>query len=142
MDKLSRERRSWNMSRIPGKHTSPEILVRSLLHRLGYRFRLHCKDLAGRPDVVLPKYHTAIFVQGCFWHRHHACKYAYTPKTNYTFWQNKFRQNVTRDKRNRKLLTSDGWKVLYVWECEMRNQEKLSRRLSRALPRGSICSQT
>lgn len=126
------------MSRIPSKHTAPEVLVRSILHRLGYRFRLHRKDLAGKPDIVLPKYRTAIFVNGCFWHRHRACKYAYTPKTNLAFWQDKFRQNVARDENNRKLLESQGWNVLYIWECELSDQEKLSRRLNRALPRGSI----
>ena len=101
-DILSKERRSWNMSRIRGSDTKPELLVRSLLHRMGYRFRLHRKDLPGRPDIVLPKYRTVIFVHGCFWHRHKGCKYAYTPKSRTDFWQNKFQGTVERDKRNRR----------------------------------------
>ncbi|MBU1162905.1 MAG: DNA mismatch endonuclease Vsr, partial [Proteobacteria bacterium] len=87
MDIISKEKRSWNMSRIRGKDTKPEIIVRSMLHRMGYRFRLHRKDLPGKPDIVLPKYKTVIFVHGCFWHRHKGCKYAYTPKSRVKFWK-------------------------------------------------------
>lgn len=133
MDKLSKERRSWNMSRIPREHTAPELLVRSLLHRLGYRFRLHRRDLPGRPDVVLPKYSVALFVQGCFWHRHKECKYTYSPKSNKAFWEDKFRKNVARDARNKQLLQKMGWKVLYVWECEIREPARLARKLIRAI---------
>jgi DNA mismatch endonuclease (patch repair protein) len=133
MDKLSPERRSWNMSRILSKDTLPELFVRSLLHRLGYRFRLHRKDLPGKPDVVLPKYSTVLFVHGCFWHRHKQCRYAYSPKSNRIFWDNKFETNVARDLRNQRLLRKLGWKVLYVWECEIRNPLRLARRLTRNL---------
>jgi DNA mismatch endonuclease (patch repair protein) len=89
-DRLSREHRSWNMSRIRGKDTAPELLVRSTLHRTGYRFRLHSQTLPGRPDLMLPKYRTVVFVHGCFWHRHKCCKFAYTPKSRTAFWNAKF----------------------------------------------------
>ena len=91
MDTLSPERRSWNMSRIRSRDTKPEVVVRSLLHGMGYRFRLHRRDLPGRPDIVLPKYKIAVFVNGCFWHRHEGCRYAYSPKTRTDFWRAKFR---------------------------------------------------
>ena len=133
MDKLSRERRSWNMSRIQGKNTLPEILVRSLLHRLGYRFRLHRRDLPGRPDIVLSRYCTVIFVHGCFWHRHKSCKQASTPKTNRAFWEDKFQKNVARDVRNDELLKKKGWKTLLVWECETRDEDALARKINRVL---------
>ena len=88
------------MSRIRGRDTAPELLVRSALHRAGYRFRLHREDLPGRPDIVLPKYRTVVFVHGCFWHRHKGCRFAYTPKSRVAFWNDKFRRNVERDRRN------------------------------------------
>ena len=133
MDRISQKHRSWNMSRILGKHTRPEVAVRSLLHRHGYRFRLHRRDLPGKPDIVLAKYQTAVFVQGCFWHRHTGCEFAYTPKSNIAFWRTKFRENVARDKRNHARLRALGWQVLCVWECETREPERLLRRVSRAL---------
>lgn len=117
-DRLSRKRRSWNMSRIRDKDTAPERLVRSALHRAGYRFRLHSKKLPGRPDVVLPRYRTVVFVHGCFWHRHKGCRYAYTPKSRVAFWNAKFDSNVERDRRNARELRRLGWKVVTVWECE------------------------
>jgi DNA mismatch endonuclease (patch repair protein) len=134
-DRLSRERRSWNMSRIRGKDTAPELLVRSALHRAGYRFRLHRKDLPGRPDVVLPKYRTVVFVHGCFWHRHKRCRFAYTPKSRVAFWQEKFRRNVERDRRKALALRRLGWKVVTVWECEVERSAMWLRRLP--LLRGS-----
>ena len=118
-DKLSTERRSWNMSRIRSKNTKPEIIVRSLLHRMGYRFRLQRKDLPGRPDIVLPKYKTVIFVHGCFWHQHPDCIEASRPKSNITYWLPKLKANVDRDTRNRGLLQEQGWRVLRFWECEI-----------------------
>ena len=121
------------MSRIPGKNTSPEVLVRSILHRRGYRFRLHRKDLPGTPDIVLPMYATVIFVNGCFWHRHRGCKFAYSPKSNSEFWRKKFRGNVARDRRVKRELQEMGWKVLYVWECELRKPERLARELLHAI---------
>lgn len=119
-DTISVERRSWNMSRIRGRDTGPELRLRSLLHRAGFRFRLHAKDLPGKPDIVLPKYHTVIFVHGCFWHRHEGCWNATTPSTRAEFWQAKFDGNVDRDTRNRAALEAAGWTVMTVWECELK----------------------
>ena len=119
MDSLTPERRSWNMSRIRGKDTRPEILVRSLLHSLGYRFRLNRKDVPGKPDIVLPKYKTAIYVHGCFWHRHEKCRLAYTPKSNLDFWSKKFARNLERDAEVAAKLKSDGWNQITIWECEL-----------------------
>ena len=117
-DRLSKERRSWNMSRIRGKDTAPEKVVRSVLHRLGYRFRLHGKKLPGRPDIVLPKYKTVVFVHGCFWHRHRGCKNCTTPTHRRAWWLKKLEGNVARDKRQRHILRKLGWRVVVVWECE------------------------
>ncbi len=122
VDKLTKEHRSWNMSRIRGKNTKPEYIVRSLLHRLGYRFTVNGpknKKLPGKPDIVLPKYKTAIFVHGCFWHRHPGCSQTTTPSTRKEFWEKKFASNVERDKRNQKSLHDMGWKVIVIWECEL-----------------------
>lgn len=119
VDRISKEKRSWNMSRISGKNTKPELIVRSFLHRNGFRFRLHRNDLPGKPDIVLPKYGSVIFVNGCFWHRHPRCKYAYNPKSNIEFWVKKFDENVIRDKNNYSLLKKDRWKVILLWECEV-----------------------
>lgn len=132
-DRLSKKHRSWNMSRIRSRDTKPEIIVRSVLHRMGYRFRLHRRDLPGSPDIVLPRYKVVVFVHGCFWHRHQGCKYAYTPKSRGEFWQNKFKENVERDKRNRKELEDDGWYVMVVWECETTDPDRLAERLDRTL---------
>ena len=117
------EQRSRNMSAIKSKNTKPEIAVRKLLHSMGYRFRLHRKDLPGSPDIVLPKYKTVIFVHGCFWHRHENCKYASTPKTRQEFWEAKFRENINRDKLNQENLSSKGWKIIIIWECEIKNKK-------------------
>lgn len=118
-DMLSPEKRSAVMARIRGKDTKPELVVRSLLHRAGVRFSLRRKDLPGKPDVVLPKYRTVIFVHGCFWHRHKGCKVATTPKTRTDFWQAKFDTNVARDKRNQRDLKKAGWQVIVLWECQV-----------------------
>ena len=117
------EQRSRNMSAIKSKNTKPEIKVRKVLHSMGYRFRLHRKDLPGSPDIVLPKYKTVIFVHGCFWHRHENCKYASTPKTRQEFWEAKFRENINRDKLNQENLSSKGWKIIVVWECEIKDKD-------------------
>lgn len=121
------------MSRIRGKDTKPELVVRRVLHRLGYGFRLHRADLPGRPDVVLPRFRTAVLVHGCFWHRHPGCKFAYTPKSRVNFWTDKFGHNVERDKRARRELRKLNWKVLVVWECQTRDEAKLESRLARLL---------
>ena len=110
------------MAAIKSKNTKPEIAVRKLLHSLGYRFRLHRKDLPGSPDIVLPKYKTVIFVHGCFWHRHEGCKYATNPKTRESFWNKKFEDNKKRDICNQVNLLSMGWKYIIVWECQMQNK--------------------
>lgn len=133
MDNLTPEKRSWNMRRIKSKNTKPEMAVRSSLHTMGYRFRLHRKDLPGKPDIILPKYSTAIFVHGCFWHRHKDCKYASNPKTRKKWWQAKFARNVERDCEVRKEMKELGWRVLIVWECELRDQATLAKRLKRLL---------
>ena len=117
------EQRSRNMSAIKSKNTKPEIKVRKVLHSMGYRFRLHRKDLPGSPDIVLPKYKTVIFVHGCFWHRHKNCMYASTPKTRQEFWEAKFRENINRDKLNQENLSSKGWKIIIVWECEIKDKD-------------------
>lgn len=111
------------MAGIRGSNTSPEIKVRRLLHRNGFRFRLHRKDLPGRPDLVLPRYRLCIFVHGCFWHRHPGCKYATNPKTREEFWRLKFSQNVARDLKNREKLLEQGWRVFELWECGIRGAE-------------------
>ena len=125
VDTLTKEKRSWNMSRITGRNTKPEILLRSLLHREGFRFRLHDKRLPGKPDIVLPKHRTVIFVNGCFWHRHNNCEYAYTPKSRQEFWLNKFQGTVQRDQEKQKMLADLGWQVLVVWECELKRNSSL-----------------
>ncbi|MHC3914443.1 very short patch repair endonuclease [Alcaligenes sp. YSL9] len=118
--------RSKMMAGIRGKNTKPEMLIRRYLHSKGYRFRLHRKDLPGRPDLVLSKYKLAVFVHGCFWHRHAACFYARSPATRKEFWQKKLNQNVERDKKQEYLLIGLGWRVLTIWECGTRHcQDKL-----------------
>ena len=118
------EKRSKNMSAIRSKNTKPEIAIRKLLHSLGYRFRLHRKDLPGSPDIVLPKYNTVIFVHGCFWHRHENCKYASTPKTRKEFWEKKFRENINRDNLNQANLALKGWKIIIIWECQLKGDKR------------------
>lgn len=112
------------MSRIRASNTQPEIALRKILHRLGLRYRLYRRDLPGKPDLVFPKYNTVVFVHGCFWHRHHGCKIASTPKSNIAFWTEKFEKNVARDARNIASLEQLGWRVFIVWECELSSSEK------------------
>lgn len=133
MDRISKEHRSWNMSQIRGRDTGPEKIVRSVLHRMGYRFRLHRRDLPGRPDIVLPKHSTVVFVHGCFWHRHPGCQLAYTPKTRVAFWTRKFRENVDRDRRVRTELRALGWRLVILWECQTQDVRRLERRLAAVL---------
>jgi DNA mismatch endonuclease (patch repair protein) len=130
VDRLTKEKRSWNMSRIRSSNTKPELIVRQVLHAIGYRFRLHRHDLPGKPDIVLPKYKTVIFVHGCFWHRHEDCKYAYNPKSRVEFWQEKFRSNIERDKRVSEQIAVAGWRQLTIWECETKKLDVLSNTLT------------
>lgn len=119
-DKLTPERRSWNMSRIKGKDTKIEVEVRKYLFSKGYRFRKNDKRYPGKPDIILPKYHVAIFVHGCFWHRHKGCKDATTPKTRTEFWLEKFDKNVKNDQIKQEKLRESGWKIIVIWECELK----------------------
>jgi DNA mismatch endonuclease (patch repair protein) len=121
------------MGRIRGRDTGPEKRVRSLLHRLGFRFSLRRKDLPGRPDIVLPRRHAAVFVHGCFWHRHNGCRNSVLPKTRPEFWLAKLNGNVERDRRNAAALKKMGWTVLTVWECEVENEPALLDKLNAAL---------
>ena len=123
------EQRSRNMSAIKSKNTKPEIKVRKILHSMGYRFRLHSKDLPGSPDIVLPKYKTVIFVHGCFWHRHENCKYASTPKTRKEFWNKKFTENKKRDSKIQEKIKILDWRSVVIWECETKNIENLRDKL-------------
>lgn len=130
VDKVSKEVRSYNMSRIRSKDTTPEILVRSYLFSKGLRFRKNDKRYPGSPDIVLPKYKTMVFVHGCFWHLHDGCKYAVMPKSNVEFWEKKLYGNKERDERNKKELEELGWKVITVWECELK-KDKVEQTLAR-----------
>lgn len=121
------------MARIRGKNTKPELVVRSRIHRLGYRFRLHDHRLPGAPDIVLKRHGAVVLVHGCFWHRHRGCRFAYTPKSKTVFWQAKFRGNVARDRRNAAALRHLGWRVLTVWECETTRPDRIDRRVARFL---------
>ena len=130
-DVHSPEQRSRNMSAIRGRDTTPELRVRKALHGMGYRFRLHRRDLPGKPDLVLPRYHAVIFVHGCFWHMH-KCPYGRPkPATNAAFWEEKRHGNTVRDLRNRSALAAAGWRVFVVWECETRDERKLEKALHR-----------
>jgi DNA mismatch endonuclease (patch repair protein) len=119
MDIWSKEKRSYVMSRIRSKDTSPEKKIRSLLHQMGYRFRLHVKGLPGQPDIVLPKYRKIIFVHGCFWHLHKGCRDGTIPKTQHEKWRTKLERNVERDKIHIKQLRVKGWRSIVIWECEI-----------------------
>ena len=133
LDTFTSEERSRIMALVHSKDTTPEIRVRSLLHRMGYRFRLHVERLPGHPDIVLPRYSTVIFVHGCFWHRHSHCKRASTPASNRAYWLPKFERTTQRDRANRRALQRLGWRVLIIWECQIDRIDTLSRRLARTL---------
>ncbi len=119
-DVHSKTVRSYNMSRIKGKNTKPEMLVRKFLHANGFRYKLHDKKLPGKPDIVLPKYKTVIFVHGCFWHGHEGCKYYVVPKTRTDWWLNKINSNKANDSKAYAALKKEGWKIVQVWECELK----------------------
>ncbi|MFF7710746.1 DNA mismatch endonuclease Vsr [Pseudomonas sp. NPDC007930] len=129
MDVVDPLTRSRMMSGIRGKNTRPELMVRRFLHAHGYRFRVHRKDLPGNPDLVFPKLKVCIFVHGCFWHRHPGCRYATNPKTRPEFWNDKFQKNVARDLTNTGSLEAAGWRVIIVWECQLKNDEQTLARL-------------
>lgn len=129
MDKITKEKRSWNMSRIKGKNTQPEIIVRSIIYKMGYRFRLYSTKLTGKPDIVLTKFKIVIFIHGCFWHRHKGCKFAYTPKSRISFWKKKFIENIKRFNYVKLKLKKEGWKVHVIWECQIKNEDKLLKKL-------------
>ncbi|MHA7812367.1 MAG: very short patch repair endonuclease [Phycisphaerales bacterium] len=130
---LSQQQRSLNMSRIRNRDTKPELLIRSMLHRMGYRFRVQGKGLPGRPDIVFTARSKVIQIQGCYWHRHNCTNGRYMPKTRTEFWAEKFKGNVERDKRNLKKLEEMGWSCLMLWECEIADDEPTRRRLSKFL---------
>jgi DNA mismatch endonuclease, patch repair protein len=119
-DVHDKKTRSYNMSRIKGKDTKPEMLVRKFLHANGFRYRLHVKDLPGKPDIVLPKYKTVIFVHGCFWHGHAHCKYFVVPKSRTEWWLNKINGNIANDEKAEKALEKSGWKIITLWECNLK----------------------
>ncbi len=129
-DTVDRATRARMMSGIRGSHTGPERIVRSALHRQGFRFRLNVAGLPGRPDLVFPKHRAAVFVHGCFWHRHHGCRFATTPASNREFWLGKLQGNAKRDVRNRRELETLGWRVAVVWECALKD-ERAQTRLAR-----------
>ncbi|QLG91184.1 DNA mismatch endonuclease Vsr [Pseudomonas yamanorum] len=133
MDVVDTATRSRMMSAIRGKDTVPEMVVRRFLHGLGYRYRIHRKDLPGKPDLVLPRLKVCIFVHGCFWHRHPGCAFATTPKTRPEFWNEKFQKNVARDLANIGALDAAGWRVLIVWECQLKNDPETLVRLEQKL---------
>ena len=136
-DIMSSAKRSALMARIRGRDTGPEIMVRQILHAMGYRFRLHARDLPGRPDIVLRSRRTVIFVHGCFWHRHD-CGLGYLPKTRREFWEHKFHRNVVRDRRVKGELKTAGWRVIVVWECQLDRPTALAAHLAKSL--GSVRS--
>jgi DNA mismatch endonuclease (patch repair protein) len=128
-DVFSKEKRSWLMSKVRGVDTTPEKTVRSFLHQRGFRFRLHVSKLPGKPDIVLARHNTVIFVHGCFWHGHPACRKATLPQTRPEFWENKIKGNIRRDRKWYRMLKSMGWNVLTLWECQVRKPSMLERRL-------------
>lgn len=133
VDTLTREERSERMSRIRNKGTKPEMVVRRLIHGMGYRYRLHATDLPGKPDIVFRGRKKVIFVHGCYWHRHEGCKLARLPKSRLDFWQPKLEENRERDKKNLDKLEREGWRALVIWECELADTESLRDRIARFL---------
>lgn len=123
-DIYDKEKRSEIMSHIRSKNTKPEVALRKELFSLGFRYRVNDKRLVGKPDIVLPKYRTVVFLHGCFWHGHDGCKFAYTPKSNTEFWTQKIQSNKERDIQTRSLLEEKGWKVIVIWECEVKTREQ------------------
>jgi DNA mismatch endonuclease (patch repair protein) len=137
MDVVASARRSAMMAGIRGRDTRPEMAVRRMAHSLGYRYRLHRRDLPGTPDLVFPRLRKVLFVHGCFWHRHAGCRLSYDPKSNQEFWRRKFAANVARDQRARRDLQEGGWQVETLWECEVRDATDLALRVERCLASGT-----
>ena len=135
MDRLTPQARSALMARVRSKNTSPEIAVRKILSAMGFRYRLHRRDLPGAPDIVLPGRKKVVWVHGCFWHRHSDCRYATTPKSNSRFWNAKFKRNVRRDAENRLKIEELGWHSMVIWQCELKEPQRVVRKLSRFLSR-------
>lgn len=133
VDHLTKDARSKNMAAIKSKNTSPELIVRKILFSEGYRYRIHDSKLPGKPDIVLKKYKTVIFVHGCFWHSHANCKRANMPKTNLDYWSNKISKNVDRDKEHYEELKEGEWKILIIWECQTKDREQVRKLLSKVL---------
>lgn len=131
-DVHTKEQRSYNMSRIKSKDTKPELIVRKFLHTNGYRFRLHSRNLPGKPDIVLPKYKTVIFIHGCFWHGHKGCKYFVVPKTKTEWWLDKINGNKANDKKKKSAIVKEGYSVLTIWECQLRPNNR-SRTLAKLI---------
>jgi DNA mismatch endonuclease (patch repair protein) len=129
VDVFSKGKRSWIMGRVRGRDTKPEMLVRSLIHRMGFRFRVHRRDLPGNPDIVLPRHRKVLLIHGCFWHGHPGCPRSKRPTTNQAFWDRKLDGNLERDKRFRAELSSMGWKVFVIWQCETKVPDILAKRL-------------
>lgn len=125
-DRITPEQRSRNMRHVHGKDTKPEVFIRKLLFSEGYRYRIHSTKIPGHPDIWLKKYNTAIYIHGCFWHRHQGCKYATEPATNYDFWDAKFKRNIERDKTVKTLLAERKIKCLVIWECSIKRMKKCS----------------
>ena len=132
-DTVSQAKRTEIMSSVKQRHTKPEIIVRKILHRHGFRFRLHNKKLPGTPDIVLPKRKAVIFVHGCFWHQHEGCRKSRRPTSNVEFWNEKLDRNIARDNRKEFELEKSGWKVLTVWDCEIKNEDSLIEKLENLL---------
>ena len=131
MDHLTKSKRSENMSRIKNKNTTPEIAVRKTLHSMGYRYRLHSASVYGKPDIVIKTKRKAVFVHGCFWHRHKNCSLATKPKTNTSYWEKKFQTNIARDKKVQERLDKENWKFLIIWECEIKDKTELKKKLTK-----------
>jgi DNA mismatch endonuclease (patch repair protein) len=129
MDTLSPQERSERMGRVKGKDTKPELVVRRLVHRLGFRYRLHSSALPGKPDLVFGRRKCLIFVHGCFWHRHQGCPLCRTPKSRLDFWEPKLEENRKRDSRNQRRLRRDGWRLMVIWECQLADENRLRRRI-------------
>lgn len=133
MDHLTKKRRSWNMSRIRSKGTAPEVMVRKVLTELGWRYRLHSTKLPGKPDAVISKAGTIVFINGCFWHQHKGCKRQAVPKANKGYWLPKLKRNIQKQEEDIRKLKKADWKVNIIWECETKNEDRLAKKLKKIL---------